>query len=89
MEFHSIGIGGDIAEMFDMPTEDYGDCAWEIVPAYDADQAVRQMQAKIRGWVQSSLHMLGRQKAEWDIRSYASVTESDVIKAAKNWDVSF
>ncbi|MEL7336505.1 MAG: hypothetical protein AAFN70_09935, partial [Planctomycetota bacterium] len=48
MHFHSVGIGGDIAEMFDMPIEEYGYMAWEIAPAYDAEQAVQIFRSRVR-----------------------------------------
>lgn len=88
MHFHSVGIGGDIAEMFDMPSEEYGDMAWEIVPAYNADQAVQQIRSKVRDLVSRSSYDWPAE-SEWKIKSYYDVAESEVIESAKDWDVGF
>ena len=88
MHFYSVGIGGDISEMFDMPIEEYGDMAWEIVPAFDADQAVLQMRAKIRVWISRS-SCDWSPESEWEIKSFDSVAESEVIESAKEWELSF
>jgi hypothetical protein len=88
MHFHSIGVGGEIEEIFDFQCDEYSEKAWEIVPAYSAEQAVKQMTAKIRRWV-AETKCEWSPESEWEIKSYDAVAESEVIDAAKDWNVSF
>lgn len=88
MHFHSIGIEGDVAELFDQLTEEYDNMAWEIVPAYTPEQAIDCTVSKVRGWVGDS-HSVWSSESEWEIRAYSSVAESEVVDATKDWGVSF
>ncbi|WP_417459046.1 hypothetical protein [Kordiimonas sp.] len=86
MRFHSVSIGGEVSEIFYNGFDD--DRCWEIVPAYDADGAIRQMRATIRKVIAGSSREWPTEN-EWEIETHASVAESEVIESAKEWDVSF
>ena len=86
MQFHSVGIGCDVAECFYAGYDDGR--AWEIVPAYDADQAIGLIVAKIRSYVASSASEWPPE-SEWEIGVTGSVVEAEVIASAKAWDISF
>jgi hypothetical protein len=82
MQFHSVAIGGDIAELFWRGYDD--DRSWEIVPAYNREQAVQLMITKARRWVAES-GSTWSPESEWEIGVTDTVSEADVIESSKLW----
>ncbi|WP_417459075.1 hypothetical protein [Kordiimonas sp.] len=85
MRFHSVGVGGELAELFYTGYDD--DRSWLIVPAYDADQAIQQVRKMVIECTRNSTREWPEEDGDIGVHSF--VAESDVIESAKEWGINF